>query len=443
MVEEFVFYGLPMFYVGATPPPVAAPVAPTTVTPSNLPDAGFGGLKVATVVATPNFTGTATAPNPVVTPSGSFYTVGGQTLDVNGRPIQPLYTSDITRPDWSPATLHHGADVEGRRKFRSRLLQGVDHLRSAATRISRRVVPGGAGIRAQLPGRRQRPSAAPARRRPVPWLGRRGHAERRNREYSACTPVWRRRSTTARSNPTDITAPSIDRSRGFVDDGVAFFEVSASDVGSDVKRVFILFRGTTGTTWTGLDLAKGPDGVWRGGRGFTGDRIEFAVQAVDGSGNVAMSNSKSLFFLDADPVAAGTARPRSDAGGTRRVHQSVVHDRRRCHHHRRHADHHLQRRRSGVGVSTRARRSRVSGDGGHVITAFDPATGLVAELYVAIDSTPPSASIPVPDGFVKGPQSITADIRRRRRRRGDEHHGDGPWWWAGWNDHVRRTGAAW
>ena len=104
------------------------------------------------------------------------------------------------------------------------------------------------------------------------------------------------------SNPTDITAPSIDQSRGFVDDGVAFFEVSASDVGGNVERVFILFRGTTGTTWTGLDLTKRPDGVWRGGRGFTGDTIEFAVQAVDSSGNVAMSNSKSLFFLDADPV---------------------------------------------------------------------------------------------------------------------------------------------
>ena len=86
---------------------------------------------------------------------------------------------------------------------------------------------------------------------------------------------------------------------------MAFFEVSASDVGGEVKRVFILFRGTTGTTWTGLDLTKGPDGVWRGGRGFTGDRIEFAVQAVDSSGNVAMSNSKSLFFLDADPVPPG------------------------------------------------------------------------------------------------------------------------------------------
>ena len=43
-----------------------------------------------------------------------------------------------------------------------------------------------------------------------------------------------------------------------------------------------------------------------------------------------------------------------------------------------------------------------------MIRAFDPTTGLVAELYVAIDSTPPTASIPVPDGFVKGPLPVTA-----------------------------------
>ena len=65
-------------------------------------------------------------------------------------------------------------------------------------------------------------------------------------------------------------------------------------------------------------------------------------------------------------------------------------------------------------------RSRVSGDGGHEITAFDTATGIVDELYVAIDSTPPSASIPVPDGFVKGPQSITAAFDDGERRRGDD-----------------------
>ncbi len=176
VLEEFVFYGLPMFYVGATPPPVAAPVAPTTVPPSNLPDAGFGGLKVATVVATPNFTGTATAPNPVVTPSGSFYTVGGQTLDVNGRPIQPLFTSDITRPGLvARDTLITGLSSRDVGNFDPVFFKASTELRSAATRISRRFVPGGAGVRAQLQGRRQGPAAAPARRRPVPRLRRRSH----------------------------------------------------------------------------------------------------------------------------------------------------------------------------------------------------------------------------------------------------------------------------
>ncbi|MET0663089.1 MAG: hypothetical protein ABWZ42_08155, partial [Ilumatobacteraceae bacterium] len=211
------------------------------------------------------------------------------------------------------------------------------------------------------------------------------------------------------SNPTDITAPSIDQSRGFVDDGVAFFEVSASDVGGDVKRVFILFRGTTGTTWTGLDLTKGPDGVWRGGRGFSGDRIEFAVQAVDNSGNVAMSNSKSLFFLDADPVAPAPLNlvptPVTPDGFTNPWFTTDV-------------DVTIEGATPTTTYSVDGAASatytgtpiRISGDGGHVITAFDSTTGLVAELYVAIDSTPPKASIPVPEGFVQGPVPITASF---------------------------------
>ena len=353
VLEEFVFYGLPMFYVGATPPPVAAPAAPTTVPPSNLPDAGFGGLKVATVVATPNLTETAT--NPVVTPSGSFYTVGGQTLDVNGRPIQPLFTSDITRP----GLVARDALITG---LSSRDVGNFDPVFFKASTAFGQPRPEylDGSFPAELASVRSYKADGKDQQQLLLGVG-----QFRGSDVEATPdtpqPGVQRLHTRVEtqiyygpSNPTDITAPSIDRSRGFVDDGVAFFEVSASDVGSDVKRVFILFRGTTGTTWTGLDLTKGPDGVWRGGRGFTGDRIEFAVQAVDGSGNVAMSNSKSLFFLDADPVAAGAARPRSDAGGTRRVHQSVVHDRRRRHHHGRHTDHHLQRRWSGVGHSTPA-----------------------------------------------------------------------------------------
>ena len=407
-IEEFVFYGLPMFYIGATPPPAAAPAGPPTVPPSNLPNAGFGGLKVSTVVASPNFTGTAAAPNPVVTPSGSYYTVGGQTLDVNGRPIQPLFSRDITQPglvardalitglsskdvgNFDPvffkASTAFGqprpeyldgsfpADLASVRSFKAdgkdqqQLLLGVGQFRGAEL------------------------EATPAT--PQPGV-QRLHTRVETQVYYGA------------SNPTDITAPSIDQSRGFVDDGVAFFEVSASDVGGDVERVFILFRGTTGATWTGLDLTKGPDGVWRGGRGFIGDQIEFAVQAVDSSGNVAMSNSKSLFFLDADPVPLGQLLlvPEPVVPGaftnpwfTTDVAVTIIGSTPTT-------TYSLDGAASETYTGTPI---LVSGDGGHVIRAFDPTTGLVAELYVAIDSTPPTASIPVPDGFVKGPLPVTA-----------------------------------
>ena len=413
VVEEFVFYGLPMFYVGANPPPAAAPAGPAAVTPSTLPDAGFGGLKVATVVATPNFTGTATAPNPVVTPSGSFYTVGGQTLDVNGRPIQPLFTSDITRP----GLVARDALITG---LSSRDVGNFDPVFFKASTAFGQPRPEylDGSFPAELASVRSYKADGKDQQQLLLGVGQfRGSDVEATPETPQ--PGVQRLHTRVEtqiyygpSNPTDITAPSIDRSRGFVDDGVAFFEVSASDVGSDVKRVFILFRGTTGTTWTGLDLAKGPDGVWRGGRGFTGDRIEFAVQAVDGSGNVAMSNSKSLFFLDADPVApaplglvptpvapGGFTNPwfTTDVdvtitGATPTTTYSV----------------------DGAASATYTGAPiRVSGDGGHVITALDTTTNIVAELYVAIDSTPPTASIPVPDGFVQGPLPITASVRRR------------------------------
>ncbi len=409
VVEEFVFYGLPMFWVGANPPAATVPAGPPAVPPSTLPDAPFGGLKVATVVATPIFTGTAAAPNPVVTPSGSYYTVGGQTLDVNGRPIQPLFTSDITRPglvardalitglssrdvlNFDPVFFKAATDFG---QPRPEYLDGSFPAELASVRSS---VIDGKNHQQLLLGvgqfRGSELEATPAT--PQPGV-QRLHTRVETQVYYGS------------SSPTDIAAPSIEQSRGFVDDGVAFFEVSASDVGGDVKRVFILFRGTAGTTWTGLDLTKGPDGVWRGGRGFTGGEIEFAVQAVDSSGNVAMSNSKSLFFLDADPVQPAplvlVPTPVTPGGFANPWFTTDV-------------DVTITGATSTTTYSVDGAASenyiigapiRVSGDGGHVITALDTATNVVAELYVAIDSQAPAPSIPVPDGFVPGPLPITA-----------------------------------
>ena len=236
MLEEFVFYGLPMFWVGADPPAATVPAGPPAVPPSTLPDAGFGGLKVATVVATPNFTGTAAAPNPVVTPSGSYYTVGGQTLDVNGRPIQPLFSSDITQP----GLVARDALITG---LSSKDVGNFDPVFfKAATDFGQpRPEYLDGSFPAELASVRSYKAEGKDQQQLLLGVGQFRGSELEATPETEQPGVQRLHTRVetqvyyGASNPTDITAPSIDQSRGFVDDGVAFFEVSASDVGGEVE----------------------------------------------------------------------------------------------------------------------------------------------------------------------------------------------------------------
>ena len=121
-----------------------------------------------------------------------------------------------------------------------------------------------------------------------------------------------------------------------------------------------------------------------------------------------MSNSKSLFFLDADPVQPAplglVPTPVTPGGFTNPWYTTDV-------------DVTITGATPTTTYSVDGAASenyiigapiRISGDGGHVITALDTATNIVAELYVAIDSTAPTASIPVPEGFAQGPLPVTA-----------------------------------
>ena len=419
-LQQFVFYGLPMFHVGEAPPDLsglagtvtnlaetfATQLAATSSIVLN-PEPRTG-LDVGRVVAAPTLT-------PVdVVDDGTYYTADGGTIDVNGRPIQPLFTADITSPD--PALEARDVLITG---LQSRD-EGVPTTPGAAPTFDP------VFFKAASDFGQPRPEffdgSFPAELSTVRSFRADGQDQQqlllavgqfRGSQETPDLGVQRLHTRVETQvyygppNPSDISAPSIDRSRGYIDDGVAFFEVSASDIGGQVKRVYILFRGTTGANWTGLDLAKGPDGVWRGGRGFSGAEIEFAVQAVDSSGNVAMSNSKSLFFLDADPVAASPltleAAPVTPGGFRNPWYTSDV-------------EVTIAGATGATTYSVDGAASepytgepiRVTGDGGHVVTALDTGTGFVAELYVAIDALAPTASIPVPDGFVQGPFAITA-----------------------------------
>jgi Tol biopolymer transport system component len=67
--------------------------------------------------------------------------------------------------------------------------------------------------------------------------------------------------------------------------------------------VLVAFRDETSPTWRFLDLQRDSGGTWGGSASTTGTRIEYFVQAVDSSGNVAVSTNKGLLFVGLPPAA--------------------------------------------------------------------------------------------------------------------------------------------
>ena len=216
----------------------------------------------------------------------------------------------------------------------------------------------------------------------------------------------------------DLTPPSIDSSRGYVDDKVVYFEVEASDVGGKVERVYVLYRDENKAgRWTGVDLALA-GGVWRGGRAFIGERVEFAVQAVDSSGNVAMSDAKSLFFLTAPPTESGelqlsvtSPEKPSDSGwySTDVVAKVTGGDGSKIQYS---IDGDVFADYTSDGIA-------VTENGGHVVTAID-GTG-IAVLYVAIDKLAPSAFFLGARWLGRWRSEGRRRVRRRRRLRREDH----------------------
>src|SRR5205823_8569107 len=106
---------------------------------------------------------------------------------------------------------------------------------------------------------------------------------------------------------TDFTAPFIATNHGEIVGTTAGFTVVTDGT---ARRVFVLYKtqGTDGA-WKGIDLVPNPqaDGSirWWGGGATTGNVVEFMTQAVDQSGNVALSNNKVENFLGTKLVNAG------------------------------------------------------------------------------------------------------------------------------------------
>jgi Tol biopolymer transport system component len=205
-----------------------------------------------------------------------------------------------------------------------------------------------------------------------------------------------------RSAGTDRLAPRFDAIEATVlpGSGLVSFSVDAVDLpgatAAGVVRVLVAFRDETSATWRFLDLQRGAGATWGGSASVSGTRVEYFVQAVDASGNVAASTNKGVLFAGAPPPpptgggvdaslegtqTAGWFTPEAvlDVQATAGVAVAVSID--------------------GAGFSPFAAPLTISGDGLHTID-IRGSNGFEATLFAPVDSLPPTVHLDQPGATV-------------------------------------------
>jgi hypothetical protein len=408
VVQQTVLYGLPMYRVGPAPlldEDEEEPAAAAFRTTSHDGPAGFGTLSLAPPpgTVTDPTTGLPVAVagvhlgsgglEQVTTDRGSFWQVPGQDPQVtHWRPIQPKTVLDVTKP----GVAARGALITG--------LVSNDTANVDAVFARPAVGPAANEPEVEFGG-----VAFPARLSNLSTAG--GPEGRRDRlallpgQFSSDVDSGSTRGTQrlftrmdtlvyyGDPEGADSTPPAIDRSEAFAADGQVSFSTEVTDA-SDVKRVLVLFKDATGT-WTSMDLA--PDGgSWSGAASAnlgSGDEpnLEWFVQAVDAAGNVAASTNKGAMFPaevlpEPDPTDPGPDPVTPKPGPVAPTLEGAVGE-------------------NGwfTGPVTiagpegqTASPASVSGDGLHVVTVTR--SGTSATYVIAVDATPPVATITSPAG---------------------------------------------
>ncbi|MDW3213051.1 MAG: choice-of-anchor Q domain-containing protein [Ilumatobacteraceae bacterium] len=416
-LQQFVLYGLPMFHVNTAPPDLTRAVeavAPLTAAAAAVPDTDpITGQPIAAV----EFRRNPPATDPSVpqfelveTPDGSYYQVDGRAITVNGHPIQPLYAADVPSFDG---------------------LQARDALITELTTVDAPVPFDPVFFRASPNFGDPRPEyldgSFPAEMSTVRryQLGRERHEQilvaagqyrASDDEPDSGTQRLHTRvvAEVYYSPSNDFTPPAIATSSGRFDDDAIRFDI---EVDTTAERVYVLYRAAGANIWSGVDLVDLGDGTWTGVGPFeptdTETRVEYIVQAVDDAGNVAMSNSKSRYFLASSPgdvsnlvlTADGTQSNgwyRGDvvvtaSGGGERVEYRVDAGP--------FAEYTMALTLSDSDTTSNA---IIVDTGDHVVTAFDE-TGAFAALELRLDSFGPDVSVQTwPAGeWSSGPVLVT------------------------------------
>ena len=310
VTQESVFYGLPFYKL-------SAPLVHTALRKTSVVNGGSSvtisgtdpstGLPVAPLDVSLTLPGAGTGPNTFNendTPHGTYFDVNGETIQVQSHPIEPSTSVDVSQTDPNTGKLArraHGVLITALSSVDRNNLQPDYFLPKLDQQGNEQLLaPVGDAV---FPSALSNVTSA---------IGENG-----DRDNVTLTAGQFRDPTTngngtqrffnhiggiveySSLDDTDFTAPTILRSSGEIVNGTAGFTVFTDGT---AKRVLVLFKaqGSNGD-WKSAELTPTPqtDGSiqWWGGAPASTPNVEFAVEAVDGSGNVGLSNNKVSNFV--------------------------------------------------------------------------------------------------------------------------------------------------
>ncbi|HVE93424.1 MAG TPA: hypothetical protein VNB24_00785, partial [Acidimicrobiales bacterium] len=299
IMAEATYFGLPMFRLAGAqeaPAPAAAGPAPT-------PDPTTGLLAR-------NFS----ANNPVgdnwvkvTKPAGSYYALKPN-LDLAVSPNRPVMPS-ISFDAKSPNVETRGAMITA--------LRSVDEL-GFDPLLARPVIASSAETEHEFsdiihPAAVQNLTGGPEQKLVIVPAQFHSEGDRMRRFTRVDARVFY-----APANSTDRSAPIFRSVRSQKNGSIASYKLAVDDLGGgSVVDVAVLFHDISSSDWTFRRLARAADGTWVGGFPIVGSKVEYLVQAVDSTGNVAVTTNKGDLFETLVPsgVQIEAAVNGADAGG--------------------------------------------------------------------------------------------------------------------------------
>jgi hypothetical protein len=306
---ESTLYGLPMYNLNHPGTPVPPPSGPPTTVLN-----GTTGLTDLSSPVSVNLTqGTAAGQLFLVkTANGNYYQVNGTTQYNPGtqateyRPIEPLVTSLVTEPGLTP----HGAFVTALSSTDSPDPTPAYSLPTAGSANANPPLVGNAAF----PGTLQRVSTygtftaagtgtaaqldlvagqfLPSSTAPGTGTERLFNSIAAQVYYLPATSPY----------AADFTPPTIGSTQSNVSTSATSFVVQVNPAVAPVRQVLVLYTdGVNPGTWTAVSLSQSSGQMWTGsGAPTPSGQVQYMVQALDGAGNVAVSNNEGTAF-DATP----------------------------------------------------------------------------------------------------------------------------------------------